>query len=99
MEIGQMNLKLHQETLDQLDDFFRKMPEMSTMPFFHDAQKLPEQRGEQRILIRQLRRKFAMIPDSVVQKIEATDDMEQLDNWADQILTANSLADMGLLTE
>jgi len=100
MEIRQMKLKLHQETQHQLDDFFRKMPEqMLKIPFFQEAQKLSEQRGEQRILIRLLHRKFSVVPESVVQKIEATDDLEQLDNWADQILTANSLADMGLITD
>jgi len=47
---------------------------------------------KKRVLIRQLHRKFASVPKKVVQKIEATDDREQLDNWLDQIIVADSLA-------
>jgi len=47
---------------------------------------------KKRMLIRQLHRKFASVPKRVVQKIEATDDSEQLDNWLDQIIVAESLA-------
>jgi hypothetical protein len=56
------------------------------------------QQGVQKTLIRQLRRKFTSIPDSVVQKIEATSDIEQLDIWFDQVIAANSLADTGLIS-
>jgi hypothetical protein len=50
--------------------------------------------NEHRLVIRQLRRKFQQIPAVFVQQIEATDDMEQLDNWLDQIMSANQLADI-----
>jgi hypothetical protein len=33
----------------------------------------------------------------VVQKIEATDDIAQLDNWLDQVIAADSLANARLL--
>ncbi|MEK8017128.1 MAG: hypothetical protein VSS75_009685, partial [Candidatus Parabeggiatoa sp.] len=52
---------------------------------------------KKRVLIRQLRRKFASVPNKVVQKIEATDDLDQLDNWLDQIIVAESLAETELL--
>ncbi len=53
--------------------------------------------SQKRVLIRQLRRKFASVPKKVVQKIEATDDLDQLDNWLDQIIVAESLAETELL--
>ncbi len=53
-----------------------------------------EQLGEQRTLIRQLRRKFTEVPETIVQQIEATKNIEQLDNWLDQIISANKLADI-----
>ncbi len=53
-----------------------------------------EQRGEQRTLIRQLRRKFTRVPKGIVQQIEATSDLEQLDNWLDQIISAKKLAEI-----
>ncbi|MEK8021926.1 MAG: hypothetical protein VSS75_034050, partial [Candidatus Parabeggiatoa sp.] len=48
---------------------------------------------KKRVLIRQLHRKFSSLPKRVVQKIEATDDRDQLDNWLDQIIVADSLAE------
>jgi hypothetical protein len=79
MEIRQMKLKLREETLHQLDEFFRKMPEqMQRIPYFHEAQRLAEQHGIQKTLIRQLQRKFAPVPENVVQKVKATDDQKQL---------------------
>ena len=62
-----------------------------------DSHKLGEQQSRQQILIRQLRRKFTSLPKKVVQKIEATDDLEQLDNWLDQVIVVDSLAETGLL--
>ena len=53
--------------------------------------------SQKRVLIRLLRRKFASVPKKVVQKIEATDDLDQLDNWLDQIIVAESLAETELL--
>ncbi len=50
--------------------------------------------NEHRILVRQLRNKFTRVPKSIVQQIEATTDIELLDNWLDQIILANDLADI-----
>jgi hypothetical protein len=48
-----------------------------------------------RIVVRQLRRKFTQVPNSIiVQHIEATSDMEQLNHWLDQIVSANELAEI-----
>jgi len=51
----------------------------------------------QKTLIRQLPLKFTAISESVVQKIEATRNIEQLDTWLAQVLVANSLADTDLV--
>jgi hypothetical protein len=48
------------------------------------------QQGEAALLIRQLRRKFGELSEDKVQMIEATD-TEQLLEWADRVLTAESL--------
>jgi hypothetical protein len=61
------------------------------------GQQLGQRKGAQRMLLNQLHRKFAPIPESVVQKIESTDNLEQLDDWLTQIMAAESLADIGLL--
>jgi len=50
--------------------------------------------AEQRTLIRQLHHKFNSVPTGIVQHIEATTDQEQLDNWLDQIISAQKLADI-----
>ncbi|HEW98773.1 MAG: hypothetical protein DRR16_08095 [Candidatus Parabeggiatoa sp. nov. 3] len=54
--------------------------------------------AQQRTLIRQLQRKFSPIPDSVRKKIESSEDIDQLDNWLDQVIAADSLTNTGLLT-
>jgi len=53
-----------------------------------------EQIGEKSALIRQLRRKFTGVPEGLIQQIEATTDIAQLDHWLDQIIFADNLADM-----
>lgn len=45
-------------------------------------------------LTRQLRRKFKNVPDTAVQAIEATDDVERLASWLDRLITARNLADL-----
>ena len=57
-----------------------------------------ELRNQRRTLIRQLHRKFASVPVNVVQRIEKTDDLQQLDDWLDQVLVANSLTETALAT-
>ncbi len=90
-----MNLTLHEDTRYYLNQYFLEMPEeMTKIPTFQDALAISERRGEQSVLrtlrntlVRQLHRKFAPVPDNVVQKIETetTNNPEQLDNWLDQI--------------
>jgi len=53
-----------------------------------------KRQGEQQMLVRQLRHKFNRVPKGIVQQIEATMDMEQLDNWSVQIISAKKLAEI-----
>jgi hypothetical protein len=53
-----------------------------------------KQIGEQQMLIRQLHRKFPQVPPGIVQHINETSDLEQLDEWLDQIILAHELADI-----
>ena len=50
--------------------------------------------GEQRTLIRFVRRKFPHVPQGIIQHIETTFDHEQLDNWSDQIISATDLSEI-----
>jgi FMN-dependent NADH-azoreductase len=98
-----MKPEIKEETWSYIDRFFQEMPNaMTKLPSLQKsfqeavqkaAQKAAQEASaEKRVLIRQLHRKFASVPKRVVQKIEATDDSEQLDNWLDQIIVAESLA-------
>ncbi|OQY45189.1 MAG: hypothetical protein DRR08_09625 [Candidatus Parabeggiatoa sp. nov. 2] len=102
LETKQMNLTLHEDTRHYLNQYFLEMPEeMTKIPTFQDALAISERRAAVRTirntLIRQLHRKFAPVPDNVVQKIETANNLEQLDNWLDQIVIADSLADTELI--
>ncbi len=95
LEATQMKPKIREETWQVIDQFFREMPEaFRKVPTFRDALIESQRQGEQRTLIRQLHRKFPQVPASLVQHIETTNDLEQLDNWSDQILFAKELADI-----
>ncbi len=50
--------------------------------------------NEHRILLRQLQRKFNPVPKNIVQQVEASSDLEQLDKWLDQIIVAKELGDI-----
>jgi hypothetical protein len=103
LEVKKMRYQIREETWPVIDQFFREMPEaIGKLPTFQEAlaesqrQSVQDgiQQGEQRTLIRQLRRKFTQVPKNVVQKIESTSDIEQLDSWLDQIILANDLAEI-----
>ena len=94
-----MKHMIREETWPVIDQFFRAMPEaFRKIPTFQEvlveSQRQGQQIGEQRTLIRQLHRKFPDVPTNLVQHIEATFDQKQLDNWSDQIIFAQELADI-----
>lgn len=91
LEIKQIQPQIPDEAWPYMDRYLQSIPQnLWKLPTFDQA--LAER--QQRTLIRQLRRKFKQVPNSVVQKIEATDDQEQL--WLDLVIEANSLTEMGL---
>jgi len=62
------------------------------------GQKIGEQQGAlhhaHRTVFRQLQRRFKQVPNNIVQQIEATSDLEQLDKWLDQIIGAKELGEI-----
>ena len=59
-----------------------------------------EERGalknRQQTLIRQLKRRFGDVSDELSSAIRATNDAEQLDAWLDQVVTADTLEEVGI---
>jgi predicted ATP-dependent Lon-type protease len=97
IEVKKMQPQIPDEAWPYMDRYLQSIPQnLWKLPTFDQALEKSQQRGQQRAIIRQLRRKFKQIPNSVVQKIEATDDQEQLDQWLDLVIEANSLTEMGL---
>jgi hypothetical protein len=92
-----MRPELPEETWQDIEEFFRQTPEASEkLPSFQKMMDAGEQRGRQKTLIRLLRRKFPEVPDTVVQQVEATEDIEQLDRWLDGMLDVETLDELGL---
>ena len=54
------------------------------------------QLGKQSLLLQLLNAKFGQLPESVVQKVRAITGEQELDKISLRVLTANSLAEMGL---
>jgi hypothetical protein len=107
LEAKPMKFMIREETWPIIDQFFQEMPEaIGKLPTFQEAlsesmrqgfqegEQQGEQRGEQRMLIRQLRHKFSRVPKGIVQQIETTTDMELLDNWLIQVISAKKLAEI-----
>ena len=53
-------------------------------------------RKSQQTLIRLLKRRFGDVPNEVTSTIRATDDAEQLATWLDQVVTAETLDEVGI---
>ena len=47
-------------------------------------------------LVRLLGRRFGNVPSEVLRVVEATDDVDQLDNWLDRFATAQTLEELGI---
>jgi hypothetical protein len=76
-----------------IQEIVDKVPEYAERMTFVKAQRI---RGEQQMLLRQLRAKFPNLPDRVVRQVEAITDEEALDTLAERIVTAQTLAEIGL---
>lgn len=57
------------------------------------------EKGTRKTLLRQMERKFGAIPESVRTRLELVKDIDELDRLSDIILSAKSIADMGLDAE
>ena len=53
-------------------------------------------RNRQQTLIRLLKRRFGDVPDGLSSTIRATNDPERLDAWLDQVVTAETLEEIGI---
>jgi hypothetical protein len=107
IEVSQMRHVIHNETWPIIDEFFRQMPEaMSKLPTFQDVltAKLTEgklegklegiQEDKQNVLLRLLSQKFSAVPQSVIDKIKNTKDINYLDQCLDQLLAAKTIDDI-----
>jgi predicted transposase YdaD len=59
-----------------------------------EGRKEGEIQAGRRTLLRQLRKRFGDLPPETVEIIETMDDIEQLDGWLDQVVSARSLEQM-----
>ncbi|RKZ90996.1 MAG: hypothetical protein DRR19_08435 [Candidatus Parabeggiatoa sp. nov. 1] len=103
LEVKQMKYQIREETWPVIDQFFREMPEaIGKLPTFQEALAATQKQSALKsalstahhMVVRQLHRKFPQIPTGLVQHIEASSDLSQLDNWLDQIMSANKLAEI-----
>jgi len=53
----------------------------------------------QQTLLRQLRRRFGDVPAGVVNTVQATSDVDQLDDWLDRLVTADTLDELEIPAE
>jgi len=53
----------------------------------------------QQTLVRQLRRRFGDVPAEVVNTVQATSDVDQLDDWLDRLVTADTLDELEIREE
>ncbi len=61
-----------------------------------EGKAIGEVRAKRQTLLRLLRAKFGAVPEDAVRRVEALDDVAQLDALLDRILTAGSIMEMGL---
>ena len=50
----------------------------------------------QQTLVRLLRRRFGSVPSELVNVVETTDDVDQLDDWLDHLVTAQTLEELDI---
>jgi hypothetical protein len=61
------------------------------------GRKEGEIRGRRQTLLRLLRKRFGEVSPQIVDTIEATEDIKQLDTWLDRVLTARTLEQMKIV--
>jgi hypothetical protein len=86
---------LHEVILDsvQSDELRLEVQTMHrTMADEHELRG--ELRGKRQTLVHQLRTRFGVLPELVAERIEAEQDVAQLDRWLENFATAKRLADV-----
>lgn len=96
-----MKFEISEEAWLNLDRFLRETPNLlDKLPAFRDAinkrKRITQQRTQQRVLVRLFHLKFPHTPKTVAERIQATESIETLDRWLDEIFVANDLADTEL---
>lgn len=99
MEVHGMELTIREETWPYIDEFFRNVPEaMRKVPTFQEAIEASERRGavhnQQQTLILILRHRFEEVADHIVQRINTTDNLEELASWLEQALDVSSIEEI-----
>ncbi|MEZ4731835.1 MAG: hypothetical protein R3E79_32340 [Caldilineaceae bacterium] len=103
MEAIHMQLQIREDTWPYMDEFFRTIPEaMQKVTTFREAleeskkqgERQGEQRGVQQSVLHVLQHKFGELPTEVVYVIETTADLERLEQWLEQALDSDALADL-----
>ncbi len=61
-----------------------------------EGEKMGAARALQRTLIYQLRQKFGKVPTGLIQRIEATNQVEHLNGWLEAVIPASTLGDVGI---
>lgn len=88
-------LPLSQAEEEEFQSLLEK-EEVEAMQFITSWERKGELTSRREILIRQLRVKFGEMPETTVQRVQNILTKEELDRLLEQILKANSLAEMGL---
>lgn len=100
LEVKAMKPMIHEETWPYIDEYLRTMPEvLQKLPTFQDALTASEERGEQlgalharrQTLLSLLQHKFGPLPAAMVEQVNATTKLTQLDHWLLQVLDAPDL--------
>ena len=64
-----------------------------------ETEKATSLRDRRNMLLRLLQRRFGAVSEHITQTIEDTIDLDQLDAWLDQLLDAQSLAEIDFPSE
>ena len=72
------------------------MTQTAAQHFIEEGREIGAVETMQKTLIKLLNLKFGSIPQSVIQHIQTLRDIAQLDRLIEQIMTANSLQEMGI---
>ena len=70
------------------------------MPYVTSVERIAKKEAaietRQQTLVRQLRRRFGSVPSELVNLVETTDDVDQLDDWLDHLVTAQTLEELDI---